>query len=235
MITLYQFPTGFSLPTSVSQYCTKLEMYFRLTGREYKVEIGDPRKSPNKKMPYVAWPDGRITADSGEIIKELEWNGPTLDQDLSTADREAGEAYTALAEGPIYFACLYSRFVDPIGWKYQKVTIRKMVPGFVAPILAPIIRRAERKLCANNGFSNREDYAKAIEAIASLSDALAEKPFVLGDDIQIADCSVWANLMHVAYTLSDNPARHAVRSDPALMAYVDRVAKTVDWDLPTLH
>lgn len=235
MITLYQFPTGFSLPTSVSQFCTKLEAYFRLTDREYQVEIGDPRKSPNKKMPYVAWPDGRITAESAEIIAELENKGPALDQDLSAADREAGEAYTAHAEGPIYFACLYSRFVDPNGWKHQKVTIKKMVPGVVAPIVGPIIRRAEKKLCANNGFSNREDYAKAISAITTLSDALGDKPFMLGDDIQIVDCSVWANLMHVAYTLSDNPARHAVRSDVLLMAYINRIAVAVDWKLPALH
>ena len=234
MITLYQLPTAFGLPVSVSPYCSKLEAYFRLAGHEYQVEDADLRKSPNKKVPYIAWPDGRIVADSGEIIRQLESKNPRLGIGLSENERAQGAELEALAQGPVYFACLYARFVEENGWRFQKETVKAILPVLLAPILVPLIRRSQRKLCEENDFNSRDDYPKAIAAIEKISETLGDNLFMLGDEPGVVDCSVWANIMHVAYTLADNPARHAVRGDESLMAYVRRVADRVDFSLPAL-
>ena len=196
------------------------------------MRTGDVRKSPNKAVPYVEWPDGRISADSGDIIRELEVNGVSLNADFSAAAMETGQKLQALAEGPVYYACLYGRFAEETGWRHQKATVKALVPAILSPILVPIIRKSQIRKCADNGFASRADYAKAIEAIDVISAALGDQPFLFGNDISVADCAVWANVMHAAHTLSDNPARHAVRSNPVLVAYIERVAKAADWVLP---
>jgi glutathione S-transferase len=232
VITIYQFPTAFDLPVSVSPYCAKLEAYLRATGRDYRLATGDVRKSPNKAVPYVAWGDGRITADSEAIIAELENNDSALDRGLSAADVELAAELRKHAEGAVYYACLYSRFVEDAGWKHQRATVREIVPALIAPILVPIIRRSQVKKCAENGFSSRDDYGQAVKAVHAIRDALGDKPFLLGEELRTVDCAVWGQLLHAAYTKSENPIRHAVRMEPTLMDYLARVANKVGFELP---
>lgn len=236
MITLYQLPCAFGLPVSVSPYCTKLELYLRLTRREHGIAPANLRQSPNRKVPYIAWSDGRLSADSGEIIRELEAFGGGLDGDLDQAMIARGEEYQALAQGPLYFSCLYSRFVEDAGWKFQKVTVREILPPLLAPLIAKMIRQSQIKRCRENGFDRRESYASAIQAIKQLSGELGDQSFFLQDDApNVADCAVWANLLHIAYTKADSPARIAVRYDGRLRAYIDRVANLAAYKLPSLE
>jgi glutathione S-transferase len=110
MITLYQYPPAYDVPVSVSPYCTKVELYFRLTDRAYETAIGSNLKSPNKAVPYVGWPDGEISAESDAIIERLEKDGPSLDEGLTAADAARGEELVELAQGVLYYGCLHSRF-----------------------------------------------------------------------------------------------------------------------------
>ena len=110
--------------------------------------------------------------------------------------------------------------------------MRAIVPALLAPILVPIIRRSQIKRCAENGFASRDDYGKAVTAIRRIGDALGDKPFILGEQIRTADFGIWGNLLHAAYTPSENPVRHAVQSEPALMAYLARVAERARLKLP---
>lgn len=235
MITLYQLPCAFGLPVSVSPYCTKLELYLRLTKREHGIAPANLRQSPNRKVPYVEWPDGRRLADSGEIIRELEGSGGGLDSGLDGATMARGEEYQALAQGPLYFSCLYSRFVEDAGWKFQKEAVREILPPLLAPLIAKMIRRSQKKRCRENGFDRRESYANAIQAIKRLSSALGDRSFFLRDDApNVADCAVWANLLHIAFTRAESPARMAVRNDRRLREYIDRVAEVAAYKLPPL-
>ena len=233
MITLYELPSAFGLPTSVSPYCTKLEVYFRLTGQEYTKEKGDIRKSPNKKVPYVKWPDGSLQADSDEIIARLEVEAG-LDAGLAEDDAVRGAAAAQLAQRVLYFGCLYARFADPAGWEHQKPAVKGLVPAFLAPVLVPVIRRSQVKLCAANGFASPSAYAAGVEAATTLSQEIRDKPFLLGDTPRTADCAVWAVVMQTAFTLASNPPREAVRNDPVLMGYIERVADCAHLTLPDL-
>ena len=154
MLTVYQIPPAFDLPVSVSPYCTKLEVYLRLTAREYTMEVCDLRAAPNGQVPYVRWEDGSIQDETGDIISRLEAQGPKLDAGLSSAQSIHGETMEDLAQNTIYFACLHSRFVDPAGWHYQEPTVRALVPKVMAPVLVPVIRRSQRKRCMQNGFED---------------------------------------------------------------------------------
>ena len=235
MITLYQLPPAYGLPVSVSPFCTKLELYLRLTRREFKTETGDIRKSPNKKVPFVAGlePD-RLIADSGDIITTLEDRGPRLDEGLSDEARALGDELIALTEKDVYYAVLYSRFVDDEGWKKQKPTIKALVPWAVRPLVVPIIRKSQIKLCQKADFDGERGYQRAVPIVERIAEVLGDKPFLLDDMPRVADCSIWANLMHNAYASIPTPVRTAVRENDRLMAYVRRLAAGTELELPAL-
>lgn len=234
MITIFQFPPAFGLPVSVSPYCAKLEAYLRLTGRKYATAVGDVRKSPNKAVPYVTGLGDGLVADSHDIISELERQGPTLDEGLSTEDAELGFRLERRAESDLYFACLHARFVEDAGWAHQKATVKALVPWVLSPILVPVIRSSQVKKCRENDFPDAGSYPRAESAADEIAEQLGDKPFLFGDDPRIADCSVWANLLQNAYTPSANPARDAVRGSSKLVDYIERFAKRAELKLPPL-
>jgi glutathione S-transferase len=232
MITLYQYPPAYDVPTSVSPYCTKVELYLRLTDRDYETALGSNLKSPNKAVPYVRWPDGEVSAESDAIIERLEKQGPSLDEGLASADSTRGHELVGLAQGVLYYGCLHSRFGEPDCWPIQKQTIRKLVPALLAPIAAPIIRHLQVKKCRANGVGGEHGYGKVEDAINQLAEALGDKPYMLGEGPRTADCAVWANLLGCAATTVDSPVRRAARGNERLMAYVARLAKDAKFDLP---
>ena len=233
-ITLHQLPRAFGLPVSVSPFCTKLEAYFRLAGLDYRVVEVGPNKSPTGEVPFVTLPGGRVQADSADIIAEFEFDMPRLDKGMDDSLRATAHELTTLAEGPVYFGCLYARFVEDGGWQHQKQVLRGLIPRIAAPVVMPLVRRAQRKRCAENGIVDRGSYETVLAAIADLSDALGDKPYLFGAEPRTVDCAVWAQLLHTAYTKADNPARLAVRENPRLMAYIDRVGERAGFELSRL-
>ena len=235
MITLYQLAPAYDLPVSVSPYCAKLELYLRLTGRKYETKAAYIPKSPNKRVPYVSGIGKGLTADTHKIITSLERATPSLDVGLSEEERSLGQEIETMVQSDLYFACLYSRFVEADGWAHQKSAVKAVVPWLLAPILVPVIRKGQTKACEANGFADPlAGYARAEKAAARVSEFLGEKPFMLGDQPHVADCAVWANTMHNAFTRSENPARAAVRSHANLMDYMARVASLAQLELPAL-
>jgi glutathione S-transferase len=206
----------------------------RLTDREYETKAAYIPKSPNKRVPYVSGVGEGLKADTHEIIETLEAE-KSLDEGLSEEKRALGQEIESLVQEGLYFACVYSRFVEPEGWVHQKPAVKAVVPWLLAPILVPVIRKGQIKACAANGFEDPgAGYARAEEGAERASSVLGDKPFLLGDEPRVADCAVWANTMHNAYTPSDNPARAAVRSHANLMSYIQRVAEHAKLELPPL-
>ncbi len=234
-ITLFELPNYVDCPFSASSYCAKLELYLRLTERAYEKKTGDLRKSPNKRVPYVRWPDGTEQADSGEIIERLEAEGPSLDEGLAGADRERGIKMEGVAQGILYYACLYARFVDEDGWAMQRRIIQPLLPKWLAPVLLPMIRRSQVTACRDNGFFNDEGYDTLAEGFAKIMATMGDRPFLLGDKPHVADCAVWANMAHLALTRTDNPGKRLVRENAAAMDYVRRLGGRVGWALPGLE
>jgi glutathione S-transferase len=210
-------------------------LYFRLTDREYETKAAYIPKSPNKRVPYVRGVGDGLLADTHEIISALEAAKPSLDEGLDDEMRSAGQDIEKRVQEGLYFACLYSRFVEPEGWVHQKPAVKAVVPWFLAPILVPVIRKGQIKACAANGFEDpKAGYARAEETAERVAKFLGDKPFLLGEEPRVADCAVWANTLHNAYTPSANPARAAVRSHANVMAYIQRVAARAQLELPTL-
>lgn len=231
-LILYQFPPAYGMDVSVSPYCAKLELYFRLTDRTYATEKGNVFKSPNRAVPYVRWEDGTIQADSDEIIARLEKLGPSLDEGISDADRQRGEQVQAMAESTIYFSCLYHRFADDETWVHQRATVRALVPALLAPILTRVIRRGQISKCKENGFSSAADYEKGIRAVRELSERLGSSDYFLGKEVRTYDCALWGNLANCAATVTPSPVRDAIRADERLVKYIKRLCERTNLHVP---
>lgn len=233
-LTLFQLPPGLGLPVSLSPFCTKVELYLRITGHDFETAAGDPRKSPNGMVPFLGGIEGERLADSEAILRRLEERRPALDQGLEEEERERARELRELAEHDLYFPCLYGRFADPGGWAHQRAEIRALVPWVLAPILVPIIRRSQVKRCAAQGCADDGCYGMAIAAMNVIEAALGSDLHLLGEHLRTVDCAVVAQLLHTAWGRAPNPARARVRQSDALMAYVGRVVDRADVELPPL-
>ncbi|MBV7330718.1 glutathione S-transferase family protein [Chloroflexi bacterium TSY] len=231
-IVLYQFPATYGMDVSVSPYCAKLELYLRLTDRDYSTEKGNVFKSPNKAVPYVQWEDGTIQAESDEIIARFEKMGPSLDEGIIESERQLGEQLQTMAESKIYFSCLHHRFADSETWVHQRETVRALVPTLLSPILTHVIRRGQITKCQENGFNSEADYAKGINAVQELSEKLGDSDYFLGSEARTYDCAIWGNLANCAATVTSNPVRDAIRSDERLVKYIKRLSERARLHIP---
>ena len=226
-MTLYQFPTAFDLPISVSPYSAKLEVYLAITGREYATAQGNLIQAPTRTMPYVRWADGSLQGDSVDIITRLESEGPTLDEGAPEHDLTE---LVSDANKLLYYACLHSRFSD--GWDHQRPTVEALVPWLLRPLAVPFIRRDQLGKCAKAGFSTHEDSQKAVDVIQRMTAQLGDKDFMVDDQPRVADCSLWGHAIAMAHTRVPSASREAVRASPTLMAWIDRMAGRAGWELP---
>lgn len=234
MITLYQLPRAEGLPVSASPFCAKIELYLRLTERPYETAPGNPFQSPTRTMPFVEHADGTRQGDSGAILERLEAEGPALDEGLSADEVARGRALQIEAEGPVYFACLYTVFVSQEGWTRTKPGVAAGLPLLLRPFVPGLIRRSQVKRCAANGFPDESGFDDTVRALDVLSEALGDQPYFFGDGPRTFDCAIWGQLVLVAHTPIETPARRRLLGDASLLAFVQRAAEAGGFALPPL-
>ena len=236
VIELYQFPPhpDMPLPVSTSPFCAKLEAYLRLTKRPYVARNGSPLKSPAKTVPYVERGVGvGLEADSADIIATLEAEGPSLDSEVVRKDALVKEL-TELAEERMYFTILYACFVQHDGWKEHVAGVKASLPFVLRPLLCGRIRRGQIKKAAQHGCTNDTTAFAASAAdvarLAQVLSAVGGDGFLLGSDPHVVDCSVYAMLLAAAYITHPNPLTDAIRAQPVVMRYIERMTDAVGFD-----
>lgn len=232
MITLHQFPTALGLPVSASPFCASLEIYFRLTGREYQTNVGAPLASPTKSLPFVNWPDGEKQGDSGVIIARCEAEGPALDEGLADGSNARIGPLLEQVTGLAYYCNLYARFSD-MGWTNQKKVLRGMMPSVAVFMFGGFIRKSQIKKCAAKGITQPADVARGVPVVEAVIAQLGEKDFMLDDTPRVADCVLWGQLIACAATPEPNPLRGAIRGSKPLVDWLERMAARVDWSIPS--
>ncbi|RVU42579.1 hypothetical protein EA187_15435 [Lujinxingia sediminis] len=240
---LYQLPPALGLPFSESPPCAKVEIYLRLTHTPYEARIGDTRTSPNKMVPFMRWPDGRLQAESSDIIAQLEANSGLLSPSQRALDPGLDPARLSLArelarviEEVAYDACLHDRFTSPEGWRHQRPITRKLVAHFVpapfAPAAAEVVRLQQVRRAARGPMRHpSRGYRMACDAIDRTEALLASHPYLGGERPSTADCSIWAHLIHTAATPNDSPTRRTLRRSKPLLDWLARLSADAGWPL----
>lgn len=229
MITLYQFEPGFTLRT-LSPFGLKLEAYMRMAGIPYRVVFdGNPRKAPKGKIPYIVDDDGRTLGDSAFIIEYLvKKHGDTLDAHLTPAERATGHALRRMTEEGLYFAVLYSRWVDDAGFAAISPEFFGKAPALVRVVFPPIARRSIRQALQGQGtgrHTSEEIYAIGRADLQALSDALGDKPFFLGNKPTSYDAAIYGTVHNLIEIPTGTALTASARSLPNLAAFCERITR----------
>src|SRR5579859_665637 len=96
-ITVHGGWEAFGVP-DFSPACLKLKTYLRMADVAYASTLGDPRKAPTKKIPFITH-DGASVGDSGLIIDHLKNKlGDPLDGKLTKEQRALGHLVRRVCE-----------------------------------------------------------------------------------------------------------------------------------------
>lgn len=230
MITLHQFAPAFSLRTA-SPFGLKLEAYMRLAGIPYRVEhfAGNPSKAPKGKIPFITDDDGRKLGDSGLIIEHLVAKyGDKLDARLTPAERAHGHALRRMLEEGLYFAILYSRWIDDAGFAVVGPVFFSGIPAPLRPLVGMLVRRGTRATLHAQGtgrHSREQIYALGRADLQALSDALGDKPFFLGDEPTSYDAAIYGCVYNLMKVPTGTPLTAFACALPNLVAFCERVTK----------
>ena len=230
MITLHQFGPAFTLRTA-SPFGLKLEAYMRLSGIPYRVDAfaGNPSKAPKGKIPFITDEDGQKLGDSALIIQHLiEKHGDKLDAHLTPAERAVGHALRRMTEEGLYFAILYSRWIDDAGFAAVGPVFFATIPAPLRPLVSMMVRRNTRKTLHGQGIgrhTREQIYAMGKADLQALSDALGDKPFFLGDKPTSYDAAIYGTLHNLMQIPTGTPLTTFACSLPNLVAFCERVTK----------
>src|SRR5262249_22761420 len=177
MITLFQGPPAFGLP-NLSPFCLKVELYLKMAGLPYKTALGDPRKAPKGKIPWID-DDGQIVADSSFILDYLRKKyGEKLDAPLTTANRVIALTAQRMIEEQLYFAPRQLRWGEDEIFKETRATFASLIPLPLRGIVTNKIRKGTLAKLHEQGIGRHkpdEIYALANSDLDALCALLGDE------------------------------------------------------------
>jgi glutathione S-transferase len=226
MISLYQFKPAWGLP-NVSPFCMKVETYLRMANLPFEVKLGDPRKAPKKKLPFIK-DDGAVISDSNVIIEHLKKrHGDKLDEALGPTERALGHVIRRMLEEGTYWSVVYSRWGDDAGFALvEQDMLRPALPPVLRSFLPGVIRGSVRKQLYAQGTGRHapeEIYALGKADLRALSTLLGDKPYFLGDAPSSVDATAYAFLALPLWSPPGSQLTDEMKSLPNLVSYCERM------------
>jgi glutathione S-transferase len=225
MITLHTLPAAFDM-VSVSPFCTKLELYLRMRGLEYRAVMGDPRTAPKKKMPFVEY-RGRTISDSQHVIDALEADaGAPLDRWLDTRQKAESHLVRRALEEGFYFVTFYARWMNERSWATYAPVYYPYLPKHVGKLIMAMLRRGVKKTLFAQGTGRHEPdevYAFGKRDIDALADMLGDRPYVMGDEVSTLDATAFAFISSSLDFPVTTPLTEAIRARENLVRYHARI------------
>jgi glutathione S-transferase len=224
-IKLFQFPRMFGIP-NVSPFCCKLETWLRIAGVPYEVvDTPDPRKGPKGKLPFIEDAGVRI-GDTSLIVDHLvRTRGVDPDAHLSASQRAIALLVQRTLEEHYAFVLAYTHLVREEGWQHTRARFDS-VPAVVRPLVGRMVRERVKKMLWTQGIlrHSHEDIVKsALRDWRAVLTVMSDGPFFFGDEPTGVDAIVFGTLATSVLTPIESPIRDFLRSQPALVAYVDRM------------
>ncbi|TSA06367.1 MAG: glutathione S-transferase family protein, partial [Comamonadaceae bacterium] len=156
MIKLYQFEPAFGL-ANASPFCMKLETYLRMAALPFEIPCTSLRhlqKAPKGKMPYIE-DEGRTLADTTFIIDYRKTRyGDPLDGWMDATQRAVALAFQRLLEENLYWAVVYTRWVEPQGWELTKAAFFTKMPAPLKWLVPPLERLGIIKALHGHGLGS---------------------------------------------------------------------------------
>ncbi len=226
-IVLRQFKPAFGLPDP-SPFPIKVALFMKMHGIEFDWAPGDVRQAPLKKIPYLEH-KGRVIADSELILDYLSNTFNIVADDLSAEQHAAGYAVCRMLEEHAYFSIVYYRWWFDETFAYLRESLFSDIPKPVRNLIAGFIQRGVKKTLDGQGIARHSemDVAKLLRRdYRALSNMLADRPYLFGEQMTRYDCTAIAFAAMVS-TKGLPSKMPDIRSEfPNIAGYWDRAQKT---------
>ena len=205
----------------------KVENYLRMTAVPFETNgKASPLKAPKKKLPFIT--DGEKTvADSSMIVEHLKTTyGDSLDAALSASDRVIATAFSRLMEEHLYWAIVYSRWIDDAFWPETRAQLFGGMPAPLRAIVPHLARKNVRAQLIGHGMGRHtpdEIYGLGKADLTALSEFLGEKDFFLGTKPTSVDATAYAFIANVVVAPMETPLKVHAATLPNLAAYCARM------------
>jgi glutathione S-transferase len=234
-IKLFQFPRMFGIP-NVSPFCCKLETWLRIAGIPYEVvNTPDPRKGPKRKLPFIEDAGVRI-ADTSLIVDHLvKTRGVDPDARLDASQRAIALLVQRTLEEHYAFVLAYTHILRYEGWQHTRARFDS-VPAMVRPLVGSIVRARVRKMLWKQGLlrhSHEDIIESALRDWRAVLTVMSDGPFFFGNEPTGVDAIVFGALATSVLTPIESPIRDFLRSQPACIAYAERMRARLFPDLAT--
>jgi glutathione S-transferase len=228
MIKLYQFAPAFGLPNA-SPFCMKLENYLRMAELPFEIAPASMQafqKAPKGKMPYIE-DDGKLIADSGFIIDYLKTRyGDALDAWMDPEQRAVALAFQRLLEENLYWAVVYTRWIEEDGWQLTRAAFFADLPLPLKWIVPGFARRGLRAQLRGQGMGRHgadEIMAIGRRDITALADFLGTKDYMMGSRPCSLDACAYAFAANLIWAPVQSALKVHAQSYPQLQAYCERM------------
>jgi len=227
MITLHTFGPQFGLPDP-SPFVTKADVMLKIAGVPYKTCVGDLRRAPKGKMPFIE-DDGQIIGDSTLIRLHVEKKyGVDFDQHLTPVQRGTAWAIEKMLEDHLYWIIVQERWMDDANFAKGPKNFFNGVPALIRPVIVSGVRRRVRKNLHAHGIGRHtkdEATALAARALDSVAAVLGENTYLLGAHKCGADPTAFAFIVGVLSPYFTSPMRPFAERHANLTAYCDRMRR----------
>jgi glutathione S-transferase len=224
MMRLHAFPDSWGL--NPSPFCLKVETYCRLAGIAFTSVPALPFQAPRRKLPFLEDGEERIP-DSALIIEHLKRRfGDPLDGALDARQAAIGHLLRRTCEESLYFVLVYSRWIDPLGWKVVKPAFFGSLPPLVRDAVPAIARNGVRRALYAQGYGRHtrdEIYAIGAADLAALAVTIADHAFAVSDAPTSFDATLYGILANILTTPIETALKDEARRHPELIAYVERM------------
>ena len=230
MIDLYQFPPLFNVP-NLSPFCMKVEGFLRIADIPFQsIYCRDTRQAPKGKLPFIR--DNGISIGDSELIMDyleskLDFR---VDGHLDSQQQAAHHAAIRMLDEHLYWALVYSRWIDEHNWPSLKARLLAEVPPPLSTVIGwQLQRKVRQQLYAQGlGRHNREEiYAKAGKDIAQLSALLGDHKWFGGDYISKLDLTALGHICNILIPELSSPLSDAVRMHGNLETWCVRARRVI--------
>ncbi len=226
---LFQPPPQFGL-LNASPFCMKLEAFLRYHKVPFEIKHARPDRGPYRKIPFVKFKD-EIIGDSSAIINRITAEFQIPDP-LTDTQKASSHAFKIMAEEHLYWAMVYSRWIEPDIWPQVKEAFFAPVPKLMRNFVANKIQKNVMKALEAQGIGRlpkAEIYARARLDLIAFSNWFAENPYIAGEDFSVYDFSIWAVLSGIISASLQTPLSKIAKEYPNLEQYLDRVNSRLDF------
>lgn len=211
----------------MTPFGTKVETYLRMVGLPYETKIGDPRRNPKGKVPWVV-DDGRMISDSSDIVDHLKAKyGDPLDAALTPAQRALAVTVRRTIEEHLYWALVHTRWVEPDGYVRTRECLVKLLPPVLGGVVVDrVIRRQMLGQLRAHGLGRHapgDVYRRGCEDLSAIAALLGEQPYLLGERPTTVDASLYAMGAGIWMFPADSPLKRHFGGHANLVAYVERM------------